>query len=358
LRTQIQFLSQHGVKSKIIAERLNVNIKTVHKWMKRTTIFDSKQPGRPPVLLSPNTKATITSLCKDQWCASIRKTAKILNLSEAYQQRGKTISATTVRNFIRSTEWGRIAYSAKKAPMLTNRNVQDRRLFAGMIFNHGYCQGDAHAAQLLDHILFTDESLLELYPKPNAQNTRIRSSNLDLRKPIQIPKNGLKVMIAGGLSANGLTTLHICPPNTTITGNYYREHILPLYFDAKAGSSANGIIAQKLFEHPENVAFMQDGAPAHTAKLTMNLIEQNFGIIWSKNVWPGNSPDLNPIEHLWYDLQQSVFVEPRPTNREELVSRIQETWKAFSQEHTKRLVYSFPKRIQQCLDRRGQSTDY
>ena len=42
--------------------------------------------------------------------------------------------------------------------------------------------------------------------------------------------------------------------------------------------------------------FLQDGAPCHKSKRTMaHLADQPFGII----DWPGNSPDLNPIENCW-----------------------------------------------------------
>ena len=44
-----------------------------------------------------------------------------------------------------------------------------------------------------------------------------------------------------------------------------------------------------------DVIFMQDGAPCHTAKVTIAYL-QHEGVKVLK--WPGNSPDLNPIETL------------------------------------------------------------
>lgn len=103
---------------------------------------------------------------------------------------------------------------------------------------------------------------------------------------------------------------------------------------------------------------MQDGAPAHTAGASLRLLQHHFSTIWSKGVWPGNSPDLNPIEHLWPILQDSVFKSPRPRNRDELITRVVETWNQISTELVKKLVYSFPKRIEECLSKNGSHTNY
>jgi transposase len=243
--------------------------------------------------------------------------------------------------------------------MLSDKNVRDRISFAMKAVDDGFCSNDQGAKTQLDRRLFTDESIIELYPKPNAQNTRIRTFREELRVPIQIPKHGISIMVAGGLSANGLSGLHICDAKTTVTGDYYRRRILPEYFLAATRTgNAEAIDKRRLFPTPATVIFMQDGAPAHTARLTLNLLGQHFRTVWSKNIWPGNSSDLNPVEHLWAQLKESVFINPRPRNRDELIARVQMTWKSISIARTKNLVYSFPIRIRQCLERGGGTTDY
>src|SRR5277367_5865598 len=98
-----------------------------------------------------------------------------------------------------------------------------------------------------------------------------------------------------------------------------------------------------------SVTFMQDGAPAHTANETMERLKLTFPTVWGKGVWPGNSPDLNPIENLWSILQDSIFKEPHVRTKEELIKRVKHEWDNVNPMILKNLVESFPKRIADCL---------
>ena len=63
--------------------------------------------------MTPRTKKRITDLMRNQ-VAGVRPTAKVLNQSPAFIANGKTVGATTVRRFVRSTDWGKIAYKERK----------------------------------------------------------------------------------------------------------------------------------------------------------------------------------------------------------------------------------------------------
>src|SRR6218665_1829341 len=51
---------------------------------------------------------------------------------------------------------------------------------------------------------------------------------------------------------------------------------------------------------PAGFIFQQDGAPAHTARVTQEWLHANCPEIIEKDRWPPNSPDLNPLDyHVW-----------------------------------------------------------
>ena len=58
----------------------------------------------------------------------------------------------------------------------------------------------------------------------------------------------------------------------------------------------------------DNFVFQQDSAPAHQARDTVELQQRETADFISPELWPPNSPDLNPVDYkIWGFMQQCVY---------------------------------------------------
>jgi hypothetical protein len=71
------------------------------------------------------------------------------------------------------------------------------------------------------------------------------------------------------------------------------------------------------------IRFQQDYATPHTSGITQNWFSANGFIFEAIRDWAAQTPYLNPIEHVWYQLKRRLNTYPtRPTTEEGLESPI------------------------------------
>ena len=132
------------------------------------------------------------------------------------------------------------------------------------------------------------------------------------------------------------------PPGTTMDSKVYQE-----------------ILAEKLeaFMEIQQVNYFQhDGAPCHTSKGTKKWLADHANEVIG--LWPGSSPDQNPIENLWNFMKQKI-ADHNPTSLENLKEVTVNVWvNEITRDYCKKLARSMPKRISAVLRAKGQPSKY
>ena len=117
-------------------------------------------------------------------------------------------------------------------------------------------------------------------------------------------------------------------------------------FDKNLLQSAQDLILGRRF------TFQQDNDPKHTAKTTQEwLWDESLNVL----EWPSQSPDSNPIEHLWRDLKITVQ-QHSPSNLTEFERICREEWEKLPKYSCAKLVVSYPRRLKAVIAAKGSST--
>ncbi|GFT40463.1 uncharacterized protein TNCV_1646491 [Trichonephila clavipes] len=113
---------------------------------------------------------------------------------------------------------------------------------------------------------------------------------------------------------------------------------------------------EEWFPNGEPYIFIQDGALCYTARsIKAFLAEQNIPLL----DWPGNSPDMNPIENVW-ELMEREVAKDVITNKTLLLERIIHMWNHHShmQETVQSCIDSMKRRIEALIAAKWSSTKY
>lgn len=100
--------------------------------------------------------------------------------------------------------------------------------------------------------------------------------------------------------------------------------------------------------------FQHDNDPKHTAKVVKDFLRNQSVTVLD---WPPYSPDLNPIENLWYQVKKKVAAK-RTSNVDQLWEAFTEAWNQITDETCTKLVASMPKRCKAVITAKGHATKY
>lgn len=222
-------------------------------------------------------------------------------------------------------------------PQLLPRHRRARLQFARLHMNWGIEQWTK--------VLFTDESRFCLR-SPDGRERVWRRRNerfADCTISERVSYNGGSVMVWAGISRDARTDL-IFVENGALNAHRYIDEILQ-----------NAVVPYSHFIG-DGFILMQDNARPHVARIVNEYLDE---VDIERMVWPACSPDLNPIEHLWDQLQRRIRRRPAlPDSLHDLRIALQEEFDALPQEFVTHLIDSMPNRLNEVILARGGHTRY
>jgi transposase len=295
VHSQIAILHQEGYSSRQIAQRLSVVQSTVVRSLKAsqsTGKFGYKKPSGRPKCTSDRMDNSIMKAAKK----SPRKSS--VGIHAGLPPDSKP-SARTIRRRLFTA--GLKSYTPAKKPALTAKNIRDRL---------GFCNKYRHwTANQWKSVMFSDESMISQFYAFTRHVRRPADTRFSERYIVPTVKNAPKVMVWGAISAKGRSGLWFMPEGTTMNGAVYLDVLKEK-------------LPQFLTIHDCDT-FQHDGAPCHQTKAVKDWLGRNNVQLLS--TWPGNSPDLNPIENCWVILKRKVAAR-NPTSLADLKKIIVSVW--------------------------------
>ena len=330
LRDRIVARHRSGQGYKRISAALKVPKSTVAsiilKWKKFGTTRTLPRPGRPAKLSNRGRRALVSE---------VKKNPKITvaELQRCSREMGESSTKSTITAALhQSGLYGRVA---RRKPLLSARHMKACIEFAKKHMKD--------SQTMRNKILWSDETKIELFGV-NSKRYVWRKPGTAHHLPNTIPKvkhDGGSIMLGGCFSAAGTGRLVAIEGkmNAAKYRDILEENLFKSALDLRLG---------------RRFTFQQDNDPKHTAKITKEWLRNNSVTILD---WPSQSPDLNPIEHLWRDLKMAVH-QRSPSNLTELERVCKEEWQRIPKSRCEKLVASFPRRLMAVLAQKGASTQY
>ena len=192
-------------------------------------------------------------------------------------------------------------------------------------------------------VLFTDESKFNIHESDGKVRVWRRVNEALKTKNLKgtVKHGGGGVMVWGCMSARGLGKM------VFIDGIMdHRAYIKILTENLQPSVQMLGL--------PDSFVFQQDNDPKHTALNTRLWLLYNTR---KQLNTPPQSPDLNPIEHIWSEVERRLR-RRRYKNREELKTALVEIWGTIGEEVTSNLIDSMKRRLEAVIAAKGGPTKY
>ena len=159
--------------------------------------------------------------------------------------------------------------------------------------------------QVLETAFFSDERIFKVTQLLNVQNDRTYAPSAYKKCTIQnkrlyVERSGfpMSLMVSAAVSKVGKSSIFFVEPGAKVNCSYDREKLL-----------TSMIPEMDRLTRYQPYVFMQDGARSYTVNETVRFLnQQRYLTLLKPNIWPPNSPDLNPVDYcMWSALERNVY---------------------------------------------------
>lgn len=329
IRGAILALSEAGLSVRQIATQLTKPKSTVQSVLKQYKDTGSlkvkERSGRPRVTTKREDSLLVLNSKKNR-----KKPATVLT-SELNDSRDSNVSLTTVKRRLRSAGlFGRIA--AKK-PYLKPINQLKRLKWA-----------KAHkdwTKEQWKKVLFTDESKFEIFGSKRRSYVRRMPGERMSMECIQptVKHGGGSVMVWGCFGGN--KTGDLIQIEGIMDKKVYHNVLVRRAVPSGLRLCGKGF------------TFQQDNDPKHTSHYCMNYLKSKESQkVLKIMTWPPQSPDCNPIELLWDELDRRIR-QYSISSKPDLINKINFEWNSIGEETLDKLIERMPRVCQAVLSAKG-----
>jgi transposase len=331
-RTSVISLLEQGYSVRDIEKRTGLGKSTVGRIKKGMDTDKENNLGGHPSKLSARDKTSILRQIQSGKLDTAVQATHFINSTLPHP-----VHPQTVRRALQ--ESGLQSATKKKVPMLKKTHRQRRLEFAQ--------QHENWTVDDWKRVLWSDETKINRIGSDGKVYVwKKRGESISDRTTLPTVKHGggNNLMVWGCMGWNGVGML------IEVEGKMDADQYCQILSDGMVESF------EKLEMEEGDRYFQQDNDPKHTSRKATQWFEDNNIEVLP---WPAQSPDLNPIEHLWEHVKRQLRkYETSPKGAHELWSRLVDEWNEIPPEVCQNLIESMPRRIQAVIKARGGHTKY
>lgn len=224
-------------------------------------------------------------------------------------------------------------YAAKLYKPLTKVHKRNRVTFA-----------KDHQNLNFDRVIFSDEKTVQNFFNGRVRVRRLRGQGWRSRNIVNVvsQNRSCKVNVWGYISKEKCDLFLV---SNKFKSQEYKE-LLEISF------------LPEIRQFKSDFIFMQDNASIHKANIVMQYLAEEKLTLFN---WPPKSPDLNPIENVWAEMQRLVnqhLLVKRINKPEALYVLCKGCFKIACEKMVDNLFKSMPNRLKLVVDTKGERTRY